>query len=426
MSGYDAHRFALEVTATKAQIIAELNKYSELIHSMEEIEAVLRSALVDPILAKVVAEILDTVGPEGAVKVEETRLPDLAHEYVRGGRWTTKIASPYLLDSTETVVTLHDPLIAVSTAPLVNVDGIILALEAATATKSRNLILLAPKFSDQVISALLLNRERGVLNVALAVLVPTSAHFGEEILVDIGMLVGAGFDVLNAPHASGSIRTEALGGAAEVWASRSAFGVIEGKGGPQALSARIRTLRNQIAVEENAVKRRQLRERIGTLQGIGAIIRAPSRTASFRDDRVTKVEKAIAIARQALQQGVLPGGGAALAHCAAELGSSEPQPIGSRVLLQAISEPMSVILENSDYHPGPILDQLSSKNWHDAFDVTSGVWVDTREAGLLDTLVSTKVALETAVSVALMVISTDTLVSRKAAQHYPRPRKARA
>lgn len=416
-SGYDANRLAREISDAKTSVIDHLVRRAISISSMEEVESVLRTAGVEPRLATVVAEIMDTVGPEGAVIVEETRSPNLAHEYVPGGRWTARLASPFFLPAAERVATADEPLIVVSASPLLRVDRVIPALEAAAARKTRSLVMVAPTFSDQVISALLLNREQGVLKAALAVTAPQSIHYGPEMLEDIGVLVGAGPNGMeDATWASKRLNEEDFGRASQVWASMSAFGIIGGKGAAALVSARTRDIRRQMATEVDAVKRRKLSERAGTLLGISALVRVPDRTASFGDERVKTVEKAVAVARHALQEGVLPGGGAALAHCVVEFGGIDSLPAGSRVLLRALREPMSIILENSGVTPGLITEQVSNKDWHEAFDVTRGRWVDTRETGLLDTLVGVRVALDTAVSLALMIISTDTLVSRSAAR----------
>lgn len=417
-SGYDANRFIHEVLDTKTRIIARLVQRAEAISSKEAVESVLRSAFVESRLAMMVAEIMDTVGPEGAVLVEETRLPNLAHEYVPGGRWIARPASPYFLRSNELIATASEPLIVVAAAPLLSVDYVLPALDAAASTKTRSLVMVAPKFSDQVIGALLLNRERGVLNAALALTAPSSIHYGPEILEDIGVLVGAGSTGVDATPTPNRLQAVDFGQASQVWASMSAFGIMGGRGEKELVSARVRTIRMQAATEQEAVKRRKLSERMGTLLGISAIIRAPDRTASFDEDGVKCVEKAVAIARHALQEGVLPGAGAALAHCAAEFGVSDALPIGSQVLLRALREPMSIILENSGVVPGLITEQVPAKDWHQAYDVLRGEWVNTHETGLLDTLAATRVALDTAVSMALMIVSTDTLVSRKAAQNH--------
>jgi chaperonin GroEL len=125
----------------------------------------------------------------------------------------------------------------------------------------------------------------------------------------------------------------------------------------------------------------------------------------------------VAIAHQALREGVLPGGGAALAHCADLLADRRCESAGAQVLNEALRAPMATIARNAGREPAPILASLADRCWHDTFDVVAGEWVDSRDAGPLDGLVSTMTALDTAVSVARMVISTDTLVSHSATRH---------
>jgi chaperonin GroEL len=416
-AGYDARHLSDELALAATTGLDELRRRAEPIAGAESIESVLRSALVDQVLAVTIAEIVATVGPDGSVKVEESRLPETAWEYVQGGRWTAKAASPYLFGPRETVVSACSPVILASASPLTSLARVIPALEAAAASSSRNLILIAPRHADEIISTLLMNKERGVLNIALALTVPSSVHFGDQIVEDIGLLVGAAPEHLHTFGGDAPIRAGDLGTAAEVWASRSVFGIVGGAGDAAALTRRVSDLRAQLATEANSARRRQLRERIGTLQGMSALVRVPNRTAAYGEDRVRKTETAVAIAHQALREGVLPGGGAALAHCADLLAPRGSESVGAQVLREALRAPMATIAGNAGREPAPILASLTERCWHDTFDVVAGQWVDSRESGLLDGLASTATALDTAVSVARMVISTDTLLSHAATRH---------
>ncbi len=416
-SGHDSRQLMQEIAVAGRHVLDVIDERAEPIDTTTDIEAVLTTAMVDPGVATIIADIFDTVGPHGTVTVEEHRLPDLAYELVEGSRWTTRLASPYFLRSGTTVTSLRDPVIAVSSTPLTTVDSVLPAIEAAVSESRTRLVLIAPSFSDQVISLLLVNRERGLIDDALAIVAPKSVNFAPDILDDIAAIVGA----TRPSTRFGTNRLQAadLGAAAEVWASTSAFGIVGGQGDAEEIEQRLREVRNQAATESNNVRKRQLSDRAGTLAGLSALVRVPNRTAAFGEDKVRKVEKALAVARHALRDGVLPGGGVALARCATELERQCPTGAGARVVSRAIREPMETIVGNAGYEPGSIHYQLSQSEWHDAFDVTTGEWKEARVSGLMDAAATIRTAVQTAVSAALMVISTETLVSHGAVDpHY--------
>ncbi len=411
-SGHDARQLSQDIAVSCRHAIDWIDQQAWPAETVRDVERVLETAMVEADLAASVAEIIGTVGASGSVTVEEWRLPDLAYEYVQGSRWTTRLASPYFLRSNTTVMSLADPLVGISAAPMDSVEAVAPAIEAAASSPGKTLALIAPSFSDRVISVLLANRDAGILQDVIAITAPKSIHFGKDILDDIAAIVGA-----PSPHMHQGTRRLSpsdLGTAAEVWASMSAFGIAGGNGDPQSLEARHRTVQRMATTEGNQARRRQLNDRAGTLAGMSALIRVPSRTAAFGVDQSRKVEKALAIARQAIRDGVLPGGGAALARCAFEIEATGiPEP-GTRILCGALRAPMTALLTNAGISPSVVLHDLARSNGNDVFDASSKTWQPAHEAGPIDALVTTRTALQTAVSVALMVISTDTLVSRGA------------
>lgn len=411
-SGYDPRQLMEEIAVSGRHVLDQIAERAEPLDAAEHIEAVLSTAMVDPGIATTIAGILDTVGAHGTVTVEEHRLPSLDWEFVEGSRWTTRLASPYFLRAGATVTSLYDPVVAVSSAPLTTVDAVLPAIEAAMGDSRSSVVLIAPSFSEQVLSLLLVNRERGLLSDALAIIAPKSINFGPDILDDIAAIVGA--PMPSTRFGTNRLQATDLGSAREVWASASAFGIVGGHGDAGAIEERLREVRSQTAVESNGARKRQLGDRAGTLAGLSALVRVPNRTAAFGEDKVRKVEKALAVARHALREGVVPGGGVTLARCAMDLDQQCPASAGARVVSQAILEPMDSIVGNAGYERGSIQYQLSRREWHDVFDVTTGQWADARDSGLLDSVGTLRVALQTALSAAIMVISTETLVSHGA------------
>lgn len=411
-SGIDARQLMEEIAVAGRYVLDLIDQRAEPVDADEHIEPILSAAMVDPGIAATIVDILGTVGAYGSVTVEEHRLPNLAYEFVEGSRWTTRLASPWFLRAGTTVASVHDPVIAVSSTPLTTVESVLPAIEAAAGESRSGLVFIAPEFSEQVLSLLLVNRDRGMLDDALAITAPKSVHFGADILDDIATIVGA-----TSPRTrfdTSRIQASDLGSASEVWASTSAFGIVSGQGDAEAIETRLREVRSQATLESNGARKRQLGDRAGTLAGVSALVRVPNRTAAYGENRVRKVQKALAIARHALRDGAVPGGGAALARCAIDLEGHDPASAGATVVSRAIREPMATIVENAGFERGAIEFGLTQRAWHDTFDVTTGQWADARVSGLWDSAATTRVAFQTALSAAIMVISTETLVSRGA------------
>jgi len=394
-------------------VISELSSYVQPIDSIKEIRAVVLTATGDVYLASMIGEILDTIGPDGSLVVEETRHAGIAHEYVQGARWTGGQISPSLMIENELQILAHSPFIFVSTAPLTIADHVIPLLELVATTSSRSVMLIAPAYTDEVIGLLVANRQQGNLNSIIAVKAPQSIHFGSQILEDISVLVGGRLFTAEVSPAISSVTLQDLGQATRAWVTRSAFGIIGGSGSRELIGCRIRGIKSQARLEDDAIKRAKLSERAGNLAGLSAIIRVEAPVRGHLASRTREVEKAAAIARQALLHGVVVGGGATLAHCADALRDQfikSPHELGTLVLADALTAPMKVILENARISPGSIVNQARTQGKVQAYDVLAGMWVDGPEAGLIDPWSVVKTSLEVAVSTATMVLSTDVLV----------------
>ena len=366
----------------------------------------------DEHVALLIAEILDTIGAEGSLVVEETRHVGLAHEYVQGGRWGGGQASPSLMADSETQILAQSPAILVSAVPLTAARQLVSLLERVATTDSRNVMLIAPAYSDEVIGLLVVNRQHAKLNTVIAVKAPRSIHYEFQILEDISAMMGGRLFLEGESDGLQSLTADDLGRATHAWVSRSAFGIVGGSGDREKIGRRVRAIRAQARAEADPVKRRQLSERAGNLTGLSALVRVEmpirGRNAGRQD-----VEKAAAVARQALLHGVVVGGGAALASCADRVRDqfvNTPQDLGAAVLSHALAEPIRVILENAGVPPGPIVQRLRTQRDVQAYDVLTGKWDSGAVSELIDPWPVVEAALEAAVSTATMVLSTDVLV----------------
>jgi chaperonin GroEL len=396
---------------------AELERQARRIETPEEIAGVVAGALREPRLAMMVGEILDSVGPEGAVLFENAAGPATTYEYVDGVRWNEGYLSYFLLKPGETTARLIDPRILLTDHAIERAEQLVPALEACVATGDRSLLVIAPEVRDSALSLLVVNRERGLLDSAMAVKAPSYGDLQTGILEDIATLTGGRCVHQAWGEALTSVTTGHLGGARQAWATRYSFGIVGGRGRKEAIRERIGEVRAQLRTTDNDPHlSRKLQERIGNLSGTTAVIQVGAPTPSEQVELRPRLEAAVMAGRQAVERGVVPGGGAALLACGARLDALDvvgEEAVGVQVLKEALGGPMRAIVGNAGFEPEPIVHEARCRGAGWAFDVLQREWVDARHGGPMDPLAVTLAALEAGVSAAVLALSADVLVRRE-------------
>jgi chaperonin GroEL len=262
----------------------------------------------------------------------------------------------------------------------------------------------------------LLNRGKAALDRAIALKAPSIGAQRTRILEDIAIATGGRCIREEVGDSFDVVTIEDLGQARQVWASRGEFGILGGQGDRAAIRQRIAAARAELAdSEDDRFLRDKIRERIGKLSGTGAVIRVGAATGSAREELKLRLEAALTAARLALQEGVVPGGGAALLACLPALEALElsaEETVGLRILARALAEPMRTIAANAGLEPGAIVEEARRRGRDWTFDVVRREWVEARGAGPVDALPVVLAALETAVSAALAAVTTGALVRR--------------
>jgi chaperonin GroEL len=404
----------IEVGAEAA--LAALEAQARPIDTPAEIAAVVAAVLGPGALAQTLGEILEAVGPDGAVVVEDGQASDVSHEYVDGIRWSAELASSHFLPSGEGAVRLLWPRILVSISPLERPEQLVPALEACVAAGERNLFVLAPEIREPVVALLLVNRERGVLQGAAAINAPSIGAQRERILEDIAVMVGGACFNPATGVSLERAALEQLGRARQAWAQRGGFGILGGVGSREAIRRRLVEARAELRVSsDDRFLRQKISERIARLSGTGAFIRVGAPTQSAQEELRLRLEAALAAGRQALDGGVVPGGGAALARAARSVDALEvvgEAALGARILARALHEPARAIMANGGREPAGPLAGLGQRDNGWSYDVLRGDWVDCWEGGLLDPLRVTSAALRAAVSAAATALTAEVLVRR--------------
>jgi chaperonin GroEL len=374
------------------------------------LERLVGAALADPPLAAMVAEVIDSVGADGAVLVEESPGTRVEHEYVDGARWNSGwLSSSFCADGSLTV-RLTDPRILLADMPVESPMQLVATLEACIESGARELVVIAPSMTDSALSLLLLNRERGVLSGVLAIQAPSHGTGGSAILHDLAALTGGHCVDPAAGDRLERVTADDLGSARQVWATRTHFGVIGGRGDRAAIWERIGRARAELrAVTDDDWLRERTRERIGKLSGTTALILVGAPTEAARAERKLAIEAGIAAARAALGGGAVPGGGSALAacsrrlHCQVDVGTTAERA-GREILAASLVAPSRALASNAGF-------QSRREVPGRTFDVLRGEWVDSWADGPLDSLAVLEAGLSAAVSLASTVLTSEVLLT---------------
>jgi chaperonin GroEL len=396
---------------------SELQRQARRIETPDEIASVVAGSVRQPRLAMMVGEIVDSVGPEGAVLFENAAGPETTYEYVDGVRWNEGYLSYFLLKPGESTARLLDPRILLTDHCIDRAEQLVPALEVCAAAGDRSLLVIAPEVRDSALSLLVVNRERGLLDSALAVKAPSYGEQQTGILEDIATLTGGRCVHQSWGEALTSVTDDHLGRARQSWATRYSFGIVGGRGRKEAIRERVGEVRAQLrATKDDPHVSGKLRERIGNLSGTTAVIQVGAPTPGEQTELRPRLEAAVMAGRQAVERGVVPGGGAALLACVARLDAldlSGDEAVGVRVLKDVLAGPMRVIVANAGFEHEPIVHEARCRGAGWTFDVLQREWVDTRRAGPVDPLAVTLAALEAGVSAAILALSADVLVTRK-------------
>ncbi len=397
----------------------ELRSQARPVETAAELAGLVAGIVRDAALADTIGELVEAIGPDGAVLIEEWQGMTTTAEYLDGQRWKGGLLSPYLLAAGETVGRLYDPRVLVTDCPLTRADDLLPILEACIVAEERQLLVIAPAVGAAALGLLIVNRERGVLDGALAVRAPGTGAQRGRILADIAVATG-GHPFLTAAGARLATATLAdLGRARQVWATADGFSILGGRGEKAAIRQRISEAKAELravpADDDNL--RRTIRERIGKLAGTAAMISVGAPTESARADVRARVEAAVTAAQAALREGAVPGGGGALHACIPALerladSLEGDEALGVRLLARALPAPMRTIAANAGIDPSALFADARAYEPGWTFDVLARRWVDAWDGGIIDPLPVVLAALEGSVSTAAMALITDVLVRR--------------
>ncbi len=398
--------------ATRA-VIAELKRVSTDVKGKDQIAQVATITAVDTKIGELIAEVMEKVGKDGVITVEESKGLEYETEYVEGMQFDRGYISPYFVTNAEKMETvIEDPYILMTDKKISAVSDLLPALEKILQI-SKNLLIVAEDVDGEALATLVVNKLRGTINV-LTVKAPGFGDRRKEMLEDMAILTGGKVISEEVGRKLDSVTVEDLGRARRVTADKDKCTIVEGKGSEEALKGRIKQIKAQIEETTSDFDREKLQERQAKLAGGVAVIKVGAATEVELKERKHRVEDALSATRAAVEEGILPGGGVALLNALLVLDKlkvSGDQATGVDIVRKAVEEPIRWIAINAGKDGSVIIDAVKKSPTGAGYDAEADDFGDMVKKGIIDPTKVVRSALQNAASIGAMVLITESLVT---------------
>jgi len=396
-------------------VVDELKKMSKKLSTKEETAQVATISANDPEIGRIIADAMEEVGEDGVITVEDSDTIETYYEVVEGMRFDREYLSPYFVtDPKKMEVVLENPYILITDRELKNAMELIPLLEKV-AQAGKPLLVIAKDVTGEALSTLVLNKLKGTLT-SCAVKAPGFGDRRKAMLEDIAILTGGVVVAEDAGMEIKSTTLDMLGRAEKVRVTHEDTTIIGGKGDPNAIKARIEQINEQIKTTDSDYDREKLEERKAKLAGGVAVIKVGAATETELEEKKHRMEDALEATKAAVEEGILPGGGVALLNASKALEKLEKElegdeKVGLQILKRALEEPARQLAENAGLEGAVIVEKLKQEKPGVGFDVVQEKFTDMFEAGIIDPTKVTRSALQNAVSIAGMLLTTEALVA---------------
>ena len=412
-AGADALALKRGVEKATATIIDELKRISTEVKGKEQIAQVGTITAKDTEIGNLIAEVMEKVGKDGVITVEESKGIKYETDYVEGMQFDRGYISPYFITNAERMETIiEDPYILITDRKISAVSDLLPALEKILQT-SKNLLIIAEDVDGEALATLVVNKLRGTLNV-LAIKAPGFGDRRKAMLEDMAILTGGKVISEEVGRKLDSVTVEDLGRARRVTSDKDNTTIVEGKGSEEAIKGRIKQIKAQIEETTSDFDREKLQERQAKLVGGVAVIKVGAATEVELKEKKHRVEDALSATRAAVEEGILPGGGVALLNALPALDKLKlegDEATGVNIMRKAVGEPIRWIAINSGRDGSVIMDAVQKSPPGVGYDAEADNFGDMVKKGIIDPTKVVRSALENAASIAVMVLITDSLVS---------------
>ncbi len=397
-------------------VIAGVRDIATPVAGKEQIAQVATISGHDREIGDIIADVMEKVGKDGVITVEEGKGIRMETEFVEGMQLDRGYVSPYFVTNADRMESvLDDPYILITDKKLSAVQDLLPVLERLLQV-TKNIVILADDVDGEALATLVVNKLRGTINV-LAVKAPSFGDRRKAILEDIAILTGGTFLTEDVGRKLETAQVTDLGRARRVVATKDDTVIIEGHGSDADIQARIKQIKAQADDASSEFDREKLQERLAKLAGGVAVIKVGAATEVELKERKLRVEDALSATRAAVEEGIVPGGGVALIRAQKALDKldkklSEEELMGVAILRRALEEPLRIISENAGQEGMVVVGHVQdSKVQNYGYDAAEDVYGDMLKKGIIDPAKVTRTALENAASIATLVLTTESLVT---------------
>ncbi|TAK20134.1 MAG: chaperonin GroEL [Chloroflexota bacterium] len=400
-------------------VVGEIKAMSTPVKGKEDIAHVAAISAADREIGELIAEVMDKVGKDGVITVEESRGLRFETEFVEGMEFDRGYISAYFVTNSERMVAeLDEPYILITDKKVSAISDILPLLEKLLQTGRKEFVVIAEEVEGEALATLVVNKLRGTINV-LAIKAPGFGDRRKEMLRDIAVLSGGQVISEEAGRKLDSTTLNDLGRARRVVANKDETTIVEGHGKPDEIQGRIKQIKAQIDETTSDYDREKLQERLAKLSGGVAVIKVGAGTETELKEKKHRVEDALSATRAAIEEGIVPGGGVALVNAAKALDTIKltgDEGTGAMILRRALEEPMRHIGFNAGLDGSVLVDTIrrksdEAKNKNIGYDVIGAEYVDMVKKGIIDPAKVTRTALENAASIAGMILTTEVLIT---------------
>jgi len=398
----------------KDEVVKYLKETAKQISSQEEMVQVATIAAEDAELGALVAQVMQEVGKDGVITIEESQTFGIQKEIVKGLQFDRGYISPYMITNSERMESvIEDPYILVVDKKVSSIQEMLPALEAVAKQGKKNIVIIADDIDGDALATLVVNKLRGILNV-LAVKAPGFGDRKKDLLGDIATVTGAQVVSEELGLKLDKVTIEQLGSARRVVATKDNTTIIEGKGSKEAIDARVSQIKAQLAKTTSEFDKEKLQERLAKLAGGVAVVKVGAATEVEQKARQHKTEDAVAATKAAVEEGIVPGGGVALMRAAKKLRSLKledaEEQLAVKILMRTLEEPVRQIAQNAGKDGSVAAAEVAKGEGAFGYNAATDTYEDLLKAGVVDPVKVVRIALENAVSAASMLLTMEAVV----------------
>ncbi len=398
-------------------VVEELKTMSKPVKGNAEIAQVASIAAQDPEIGQAIAEVMDKVGQDGVVTVEESQTFGLEKEVVEGLQFDKGYVSPYMItDANRMEAVYNDPHILITDKKISALSDILPLLEKIAQTGKKEIVVIADDVEGEALATFVVNKIRGTFNV-LAVKAPGFGDRRKEMLKDIATVTGGQVISDEFGLKLENTTVDMLGSARKLIATKETTTIVDGKGEKKQIDDRIAAIRSELENTDSDFDKEKLQERLAKLAGGVAVLKVGAATETEMKEKKLRIEDAIQATKAAVEEGIVVGGGVALLRAVKALDSltlkNEDETVAVKILRNALESPLRQIALNAGKEPSVIVNQVAKEKGNVGYNAETDVFEDLVVAGIVDPTKVTRTALQNAASISALMLTTEAVVAEK-------------